>query len=151
MWVGASAVNESSVDFGIKAGRNFVEAKDHEWPLYFERLRRNRELSAVTRQLNQLLDHPEHCQLAIDAFKRIGLWHDDAAMPRRLALRAFGRQQESEICGDEVPAQDRLIDEMAHLIEMDEPMAAAGAQLSGLHVKGETEQALERATRSEGD
>jgi hypothetical protein len=40
---------------------------------------------------------------------------------------------------------------MAHLIEMDEPMAAAGAQLSGLHVKSETEQALERATRSEGD
>jgi hypothetical protein len=34
--------------------------------------------------------------------------------------------------------QDRLVDEMAHLLEMDEPMAAAGAELSGLHVKGET-------------
>jgi hypothetical protein len=38
---------------------------------------------------------------------------------------------------------------MAHLLEMDEPMAGAGAQLSGLHVMSETEKALERATRLE--
>jgi hypothetical protein len=144
-------VDCSSIDVGLKAGRNFIEAKDDEWPLYLDRLRRNRELLAVTRQLNQLLDDPEHRQLAINAFKRIGLWHDDLVMPRRTAVRTFGRQLESELCGDEIPAQDRLIDEMAHLMEMDEPMAAAGAQLSGLQVKSETEQALERATRSERD
>ena len=80
----------SSVEFGLKAGRNFVEANDDEWPLYFERLRRNRELLAVTQQLNQLLDDPEHRQLAIAAFKRIGLWHDDSTMPSRITLRAFG-------------------------------------------------------------
>jgi hypothetical protein len=67
-------VDSSSVEIGLEAGRNFVEATDDEWPLYFERLRRNRELLAVTQQLNQLLDHSEHRQLAINAFKRIGLW-----------------------------------------------------------------------------
>jgi hypothetical protein len=69
-------VDGSGADFGLKAARKLIEAKDHEWPLYFETLRRNKELSVVTRQLNQLLDHPEHRQLAIHAFKRIGLWHD---------------------------------------------------------------------------
>jgi hypothetical protein len=75
MWVGGDAVDGSSVEFGLKAGRNFVESTDDEWPVYFERLRRNRELLAVTQQLNQLLDYSEHRQLAINAFKRIGLWH----------------------------------------------------------------------------
>jgi hypothetical protein len=142
-------VDGSSTEFGLRAARKLVEAKDHEWPPYVERLRRNRELSVVTRQLNQLLDHPEHRPLAIGAFKRIGLWHDDLVMPRRMAISEFGHQLASEVRGGEVPMQDRLVDEMAHLLEMDEPMAAAGAELSGLHVKGETEQALERATRLE--
>jgi hypothetical protein len=69
-------VDGSSADFGLKAAHRLIEAKDHEWPLYVASLRRNKELSVVTRQLNQLLDRPEHRQLAIDAFKRIGLWHD---------------------------------------------------------------------------
>jgi hypothetical protein len=129
-------VDGSSTEFGLRAARKLVEAKDHEWPLYVEGLRRNKELSAVTRQLNRLLELPEHRQVAIDAFKRIGLWHDELVMPRRIR-------------GGVVPMQDRLVDEMAHLLEMDEPMAAAGAELSGLHVKGETKQALERATRLE--
>jgi hypothetical protein len=38
----------------------------------------------------------------------------------------------------------------ARMLEMDEPMAAAGAQLSGEHVKSETEAALERATKRDG-
>jgi hypothetical protein len=139
-------VNGSSAVLGLSAARQIVEAKDHEWPLYVEHLRRNRELSVVTRQLNQLLDHPEHRPLAIDAFKRMGLWHDDLVMPRRMAVSEFGRQVESEGLGDEVSTRDRLVDEMGHLLEIDEPMAAAGAELSGLHVKSETEQALERAT-----
>ena len=41
--------------------------------------------------------------------------------------------------------QVRLRDEMRHLLEIDEPMAAAGAELSGLHIKSETEEASERA------
>jgi hypothetical protein len=37
--------------------------------------------------------------------------------------------------------------EQARKLEMDEPMAAAGAQLAGEHNKTETEENLERATR----
>jgi hypothetical protein len=73
----------SSTEFGLSAARQIVQAKEHEWPLYIQRLRLDKELSAVTRQLNRLLDHPEHRQLAIDAFRRIGLWHDDLVVPRR--------------------------------------------------------------------
>jgi hypothetical protein len=142
-------VDGSSTEIGLRAARNLVEAKDHEWPVYVDRLRRNKELSAVTRQLNRLLELPEHRQMAIDAFKRIGLWHDEFVMPRRMAVSEFGRQPESEVHGVEVPTQDRLSDEMSHLLEIDEPMAAAGAQISGLHVNSETEKALGRATRLE--
>jgi hypothetical protein len=143
-------VDRSSADVGLKAARRIIEANDHEWPLYVDRLRRNKELSAVTRQLNQMLGHPEHRQIAIDAFRRIGLWHDDSALPRRMAVYEFGPQLETEVRGFDVPLQDRLKDEMSHLLEMDEPMAAAGAQLSGLHIKSETEEALERATGNAG-
>jgi hypothetical protein len=122
------------------------DSSGNEWPLYIQRLRLNKELSAVTRQLNRLLDHPEHRQLAIDAFKRIGLWHDDLVMPRRLAVSEFGGQLASKVRVVDVPTHDRLRDEMGHLLEIDEPMAAAAAQLSGLHVTSETEEALARAT-----
>ena len=81
--------------------------------------------------------------MAIDALKRIGLWHEEVVMPRRMAVREFGCQPETEVV--EVPTNDRLIDEMAHVLQLDEPMAGAGAVLSSLHVKSETEQALERA------
>ena len=37
----------------------------------------------------------------------------------------------------------------ARMLEMDEPMAAAGAQLSGEHHKSETELALDRAAARE--
>ena len=51
------------------------------------------------------------------------------------------------------PPDDRPIDkaaeEAAHMLEMDEPMAGAGALLSGTHHKSETEKALERAARSD--
>ncbi len=139
----------SDTEFGHKAARQLIEAKDHEWPQYVDRLRRDKKLSVVTRQLNQLLDHLEHRQLAIDAFKRIGLWHEDVVMPRRMAASEFGREVESNVPGDEVSTQVRLRDEMRHLLEIDEPLAAAGAELSGLHIKSETEEALERATRRE--
>jgi hypothetical protein len=69
-------VNGWSTDLGLKAARQIVTAKEDEWPLYVDVLRRNKELAAVTHQLNQLLNDPEHRQLAINAFKRIGLWHE---------------------------------------------------------------------------
>jgi hypothetical protein len=69
-------VDRSSADLGLEAARWIVQANDHEWPLYVERLRRNKELSAVTHQLNLMLEEPEHRQMAIDAFRRIGLWHE---------------------------------------------------------------------------
>jgi hypothetical protein len=71
-----AAVDCSSADLGLTAARKIVDANEHEWPMYVDLLRRNKELSEVTRQLNQLLAHPEHRQLAIDAFRRIGLWHE---------------------------------------------------------------------------
>ena len=40
-------------------------------------------------------------------------------------------------------------DDKARMLEMDEPMSAAGAQLSGEHRKSETEEALERASESQ--
>lgn len=69
-------MDRSSSDLGLKAARRIVQATEHEWPLYVERLRQNKELSAVTHQLNLMLEEPEHRQMAIDAFKRIGLWHE---------------------------------------------------------------------------
>ena len=138
-----------SLDLGLEAARRIVQANEHEWPQYVERLRRNKELSAVTHQLNQMLEIPEYRQLAIDAFRRIGLWHDDLAMPRRMELREFGAQPESKVRGVDVPVQVRLRDKMIHLVEMDKPIATAGAELSGLHVKSETEEALECATCDE--
>ena len=45
-------------------------------------------------------------------------------------------------------------DEQARKLEMDEPMAGAGAQLAGEHHNSETEENLERVTRKnmkEGD
>jgi hypothetical protein len=71
-----AAVDGSVSDLGLRAARKLVEATDDEWPVYVDGLRRNKGLSVVTHQLNQLLEDPENRQLAIDAFKRIGLWHD---------------------------------------------------------------------------
>lgn len=45
-------------------------------------------------------------------------------------------------------ADDRAREEAARMLEMDEPMAGAGALLSGAHRKSETEAALERATEN---
>jgi LEA14-like dessication related protein len=95
------------------------------------------------------LDQPEHRQIAIDAFSRIGLWHESLAAPQVKAAPAVGPLVWSPVRRDDEPRPERVVDEMAHLLEMDEPMAGAGAQLSGLHVMSETEKALKRATRLE--
>lgn len=41
---------------------------------------------------------------------------------------------------------ERAHEEASRMLEMDEPMAGAGAQLSGINRKSETEQALDEAT-----
>lgn len=66
-------------------------------------------------------------------------------MWRRLRELIWGPRDDS--------SDDRFSDEAAHLLEVDEPMAGAGALLSGTHHKSETEKALERAAdadKSEG-
>jgi hypothetical protein len=50
---------------------------------------------------------------------------------------------------DDERRHEGLVEDKARMLEMDEPMAAAGAQLSGEHIKSETEEALERATARE--
>ena len=55
---------------------------------------------------------------------------------------------------DEERRHETERDEQARKLEMDEPMAGAGAQLAGEHNKSETEENLERVTRKnmkEGD
>ncbi len=62
-------------------------------------------------------------------------------MFRRLWEMIWGRR-------DDRPA-DKATEEAAHMLEMDEPMAGAGALLSGTHYKSETEEVLERAADSD--
>lgn len=50
--------------------------------------------------------------------------------------------------GDERRRHESEAADSARMLEMDEPMAGAGAQLSGRKVKSETEKALDRASRS---
>ena len=71
-------MGSSEAEIGLEVARLFNRATDDEWPSHFERLRRNLQLSAAVRGLNALLDQPDHRQEAISAFKRIGLWHEDA-------------------------------------------------------------------------
>ena len=63
--------------FGLEVARKFSCANADEWPKYFEQLRRGSQLSQAIRQINTLLAEPEHRQVAIDALRRIGLWHED--------------------------------------------------------------------------
>jgi hypothetical protein len=50
---------------------------------------------------------------------------------------------------DDERRHERLVEDKARMLEMDEPMAGAGAQLAGEHIKSETEEALERAAARE--
>jgi len=61
---------------GLQAARQFVQATEDEWPRYFERLRRNRQLFPAIHQIHHLLDQPEYRPLAIGALTRICLWHE---------------------------------------------------------------------------
>jgi len=47
--------------------------------------------------------------------------------------------------------EQRACEQASNILEMDEPMAGAGALISGTHVEGETERELEKATHSDDD
>jgi hypothetical protein len=50
---------------------------------------------------------------------------------------------------DEERRHETAADDSSRMLEMDEPMAAAGAQLSAVHAHSETEDALRRAAKDE--
>jgi hypothetical protein len=50
---------------------------------------------------------------------------------------------------DDARRHETGVEDKARMLEMDEPMVGAGAQLSGEHEKSETEEALERAARND--
>jgi hypothetical protein len=50
---------------------------------------------------------------------------------------------------DDERRHETSVQDKVRMLEMDEPMAAAGAELAGEHEKSETELALERATSRE--
>jgi hypothetical protein len=47
---------------------------------------------------------------------------------------------------DDVRRHETSFEDKGRMLEMDEPMSAAGAQLAGEHNKSETEEALARAS-----
>ncbi|MEI9899535.1 MAG: hypothetical protein WDN31_04660 [Hyphomicrobium sp.] len=53
--------------------------------------------------------------------------------------------------GDEKLHPQSPSEERISLLDVDEPMAGAGALLAGAHIKSETEKALERASGQEND
>lgn len=64
---------------------------------------------------------------------------------------AFFRELLTNLYGgrDDERRHETSFEANARLLEMDEPMAGAGALISGEHRTGETEKALERATSHE--
>ena len=50
---------------------------------------------------------------------------------------------------DDERRREGIAADKARMLEMDEPMAGAGAQLDGEHIKSETEEILARATSRE--
>jgi hypothetical protein len=47
--------------------------------------------------------------------------------------------------------RETAVQDRARMLEMDEPMAGAGAQLSGMHAHSETEDELRRAASHEAE
>jgi hypothetical protein len=65
---------DAHLSFGLDVARRLTRAGDDEWPVEFERLRRTRQLSYAIRQMNLLLQHPEHADVVSSSLRRIGLW-----------------------------------------------------------------------------
>jgi hypothetical protein len=65
-----------STEFGQEVAHRLTQAADAEWPVEFDRLRREKKLSSAVREINSMLDQPAHRSLAIKALCRIGLWYE---------------------------------------------------------------------------
>lgn len=65
-----------NLEFGLTVARALTDATDDDWPQCFERLRREKQLSVAIKQINAMLELPEHRKMAMAALKRIGLWHE---------------------------------------------------------------------------
>ena len=55
-----------------------MKSADGEWHHYFERLSVEKRLYMAVAEMNQLLTHPQHRHVAVEAFRRIGLWEEEA-------------------------------------------------------------------------
>ena len=66
--------NQNS-DFGYRVAQQLANANvDEAYSLFYD-LRRKRVLHTAVQQMNQLLDDPNHEDLVLRAFRRIGLEH----------------------------------------------------------------------------
>lgn len=63
----------------LEVARSIAHASDDECPLKLDCLRQDRWLLVAVREINSLLHLREHRNLAIQAFKRIGLWSEVGA------------------------------------------------------------------------
>ena len=73
--VSVSSSESRESEFGLRIAQQVANATDDEWLGIFYELLKTRQLSTAIRQMNQLLDHPQHSELAMTAFRRIGLEH----------------------------------------------------------------------------
>jgi hypothetical protein len=69
--------------FGLDIARQFASQGGAPWPELFEELRRTGQLARAISEITQLLDEPEHRDLAAEAFRCIGIYL--AACRRRKA------------------------------------------------------------------
>ena len=63
------------IAFGLTVARRICEAPGDDWIGIFQELRRDRQLAKAMRQINRLLDEPEHRNTARLALQRIGFEH----------------------------------------------------------------------------
>ena len=61
--------------FGLSVAKRIAELPDSEWPDFVVDLRKRRALSKAVREMNSLIQIPDHRHLAVRALRRIGLEH----------------------------------------------------------------------------
>ena len=62
---------------GKSVARRIVEASDQQWAGIVHELAARRELGKAVRQINRMLEDPQHEDLARSALARIGLMHNN--------------------------------------------------------------------------
>lgn len=68
-------MRKEPTDFGRQVADRILQAREDEWPKLFDDLRRSRTLFGAVYQMNNMLSLPTEREIAIDAFRRMGLWH----------------------------------------------------------------------------